>query len=596
MHHFGILILLILFSMPVGGYGQDSQGDHFNPSDMVIDKDESFYLSCADNNEIRKFSSSGQLLARQSLKSSPQNIVLTPNHKSLVVASGQDTGELTLLEARSLKPILSLRCGHSPQALQFSPDGSQLALAQRFKDEVWLLETTNWTVTQKFSVLRQPIDIKWRNDHTLVILHHLSHRSADSDWTGCSITQIDVSTAKSTVIPLSDGSSGARKMALSADGKIAFAPMVIGSFRVPATQIERGWINKNGLSVVDLENNVLLGTLLLDDINLGAANPWDIQLTPKEAWISLAGVHQLMVVDVPLMMQNLSTMSSSQRENLTYDLNIGRTWKRRINLDGKGPRALVISQDRGYGLVASAFSSSVEKFYIDTKAISSILSPQDLAPSRKGEFLFHDARISFQQWMSCASCHPDARTDGLNWDLENDGLGSPRQVKSMLFTHFTPPTTITGIRPDAETSVRKGMIFLRAPISEENAMAIDTYLKKLLPVPSPYLKDDGSLSPAAMVGKEIFEGKANCFKCHNGEYFTNQKLRHVGTGLGDEKDQKFDVPSLREIWRTAPYLNDGRAATLESIFLEFNPNQLHGGAHTLSPTEFQQLMAYLKSI
>ena len=35
---------------------------------------------------------------------------------------------------------------------------------------------------------------------------------------------------------------------------------------------------------------------------------------------------------------------------------------------------------------------------------------------RRGEILFHDASDCFERWQSCASCHPDARADGLNWD------------------------------------------------------------------------------------------------------------------------------------------------------------------------------------
>ena len=40
-----------------------------------------------------------------------------------------------------------------------------------------------------------------------------------------------------------------------------------------------------------------------------------------------------------------------------------------------------------------------------------------------------------------------------------------------------------------------------------------------------------------------------------------------------------------EIWRTAPYLYDGRAETLESLFTEHNPDDLHGETSDLSDTE-----------
>ena len=51
-----------------------------------------------------------------------------------------------------------------------------------------------------------------------------------------------------------------------------------------------------------------------------------------------------------------------------------------------------------------------------------------MTEQRKGELYFRDARLCFQQWLSCATCHPDGRTDGLNWDLLNDGLGNPKDT------------------------------------------------------------------------------------------------------------------------------------------------------------------------
>jgi cytochrome c peroxidase len=47
-----------------------------------------------------------------------------------------------------------------------------------------------------------------------------------------------------------------------------------------------------------------------------------------------------------------------------------------------------------------------------------------------GEFVFHDARHCFQRWLSCSTCHPDARVDGMNWDRVNDGVGSPKNARS----------------------------------------------------------------------------------------------------------------------------------------------------------------------
>ena len=121
---------------------------------------------------------------------------------------------------------------------------------------------------------------------------------------------------------------------------------------------------------------------------------------------------------------------------------------------------------------------------------------------REGERFFHDGTVCFQQWQSCASCHPGAaRVDALNWDLLNDGIGNPKNTKSLLLSYKTPPTTATGVRDDAFMSTRAGIrhiLFNQVP--EAQAERVDAYLKALEPVPSPELVD-GKLSEAAQRGK-----------------------------------------------------------------------------------------------
>lgn len=108
------------------------------------------------------------------------------------------------------------------------------------------------------------------------------------------------------------------------------------------------------------------------------------------------------------------------------------------------------------------------------------------------------------------------RSDALNWDLLNDGMGNPKQSKSMLFAHFTPPTMITGVRKTAQLCVRKGIQYIqftRRP--EKDAAAIDKYMSSLQAVRSPHLVN-GKMSESAERGEMLFE-QAKCSSCHNGE-------------------------------------------------------------------------------
>lgn len=570
-----------------------SVGADLAPVDIVSDSGK-IYLSCSATNELRVYDSSGQQAGALSVDTTVGDLAISPDGQRLILCGGPGLGELLVVKTEDLSLERRVSCGHSPVSPRFSPDGKMLALAQRFRNEVWLYDAADLERIAVYAVGREPIALRWRNNSEIVVAHHLSSAPAIADWTGCTIGLLGITDSHFQEIRLEDGTSGIRDLALSPDGRYALSASVIGSHRVPATQIEQGWINKNGLSVVDLKNRELLGTLLLDEMALGAANPWGIVLDEAAAWVSLSGNHELMRIDYPALVGALSGMSETQREDFAYDLRAGLPWKERIALSGYGPRAMTMDTD-GRILIASFFNSAIECYDTESGKLRDVLPGIEVPPERRGEFLFHDATISFQNWMSCASCHPDGRTDALNWDLENDGVGTPRQAKNMLFAHETPPTTVTGIRPNAETSVRAGILFLRASLPEKDAVAIDTYLKSLRPVPSPYLVDD-ALSPEAELGKVLFHNKAACIDCHKGEFRTNKKLRYVGTGIGKEKDMRYDVPSLREIWRTAPYLHDGRATSIREVLTKYNAEKEHGDAALLNEEELAQLIEYVKTL
>ena len=217
---------------------------------------------------------------------------------------------------------------------------------------------------------------------------------------------------------------------------------------------------------------------------------------------------------------------------------------------------------------------------------------------RKGEFYFNNAGICYEGWQSCASCHPgDARADGLNWDLLNDGIGNPKNTKSLLLAHRTPPAMFLGVRTNAEAAVRAGIehiLFTRQP--ESVAAAIDEYLKSLKPVPSPHLVH-GELSEAARRGGKLFNGEANCADCHAPGLFTDLHAHDVGTRRTfDGPDDKFYTPTLVEAWRTAPYLHDGSAATIRDVLTTRNPDGLHGDAQSLSKEQLDDLCEYVLSL
>jgi cytochrome c5 len=123
---------------------------------------------------------------------------------------------------------------------------------------------------------------------------------------------------------------------------------------------------------------------------------------------------------------------------------------------------------------------------------------------------------------------------------------------------------------------------------------MDEYLKSLQPVPSPYL-ENGKMSEAALRGKRVF-ADVDCSGCHPDPLFTNLKSYDMGTGKGVDRGVAMDTPTLIELWRTAPYLNDGGAATIREVLTGTDGLPQHGEVESLSERELHDLVQYLLSL
>ena len=427
-------------------------------------------------------------------------------------------------------------------------------------------------------------------------------------------TVIETASRKVTAaIPLPNGSASLRGVCVSPDGLYAYVTHVLSRYQLPTTQLERGWMNTNALSVIDVTGKKLVNTVLLDDVDLGAANPWAVAVTGDGRYICVthAGTHELSVIDRQAMHEKLERVASGEKvsdvsltaEDVPNDLSFLVGIRRRLKLAGKGPRGLVIIGAKVY--IAEYFSDSLGVIDISgelrAKARSVELGPMTpMTPERRGEMLFHNAELCFQHWQSCVSCHPDARADALNWDLLNDGIGNPKNTKSLLLTHKTPPAMSTGVRDSAEMAVRAGIRHIQFMVRpEEDAVAIDRYLKSLEPVQSPHqardwLSKKPRPSKAARRGEKVFK-KAGCMSCHSGPLGTNLQNYSVGTGKGREQEQAFDTPTLVEVWRTAPYLHDGRAVTIKDMLVEHNIDDKHGRTSGLTEKQIADLAEFVLS-
>ena len=557
---------------------------------------------------------SGNVVATLSLPAEPSGLALAPNGGSLFVTAGGAEGKIYVVDLAKNKLEGSYPTGHTPMAPVFAPDGKSLYVCNRFNNDVQIIDLTTGKTAARIPVTREPVAAVITQDgKSLFVANHLPTGAANVDRMTSAIDVIDTASRKvATSITLPNGAIDLRGMCLSPDGKIVYVPSIFARFTTPTTQIERGWMNTHALNLIDAEKRTLRHSVLLDDVDLGAANPWGVTCTPDGKYICVAhsATHEISFIDQAALLAKLSKVPRKDEssldesayealaENPVNDLSFLNGLRQRIKLKGNGPRGVVVAGGKLYA--AEYFSGSLGVVTVGSSEpeVQSLPLGEEpaMTPIRQGEMLFNDASsMCFQQWQSCSTCHPDGRMDAVNWDLLNDGIGNPKSTKSLLFSAQTPPVMARGVRPSAAVAVRTGMKFIQfMNPDEKRASAVSAYIQSLTPVPSPYLVN-GQLSKSAMRGKTVFE-KASCTGCHSGPYFTNMKMYNVGVADGMEKGALFDVPTLREVWRTAPYLYDGRAATIMEVITKFNKDDMHGVTSALSEQERKDLVEYVNSL
>jgi DNA-binding beta-propeller fold protein YncE len=578
------------------------------------------FIACATANRLVVFdTATAQVVRTIPLPLAPSGLVLTRDNSRLVVSGGGDKGALCLVEVATGKIVRTLRTGHTPMSPVLTPDERRVLVCYRFENCIGIIDLLSGKESARIPVAREPVAAALTQDGTqLVVANHLHNGRADADRVAACVSIIDVAqgrVVKELVLP--NGSSQLRDVRVSPDGRWACVTHLLSRYHLPTTQLERGWMNSNAMSLIDLAKMEVLNTILLDSVDRGAANPWGAAWTAdsRTLCVTHAGTHELSVINVPLLIQKLQQLPVEAPTGAAYNSNsASRTVAdvptdlaflvgigQRIPLSGRGPRALAITGTQVY--VADYFSDTLDRIELSAqplKAKAIALQPEPpVSVVRRGEALFNDATLCFQGWQSCASCHSaDARVDGLNWDLLNDGIGNPKNSKSLLLSHQTPPAMSMSVRETAEDAVRAGLRHILFTVQpEEISVALDEYLKSLKPIPSPFLVK-GRLSPSARRGKALFlKPDTGCASCHPPGLFTDLNHHDVGTlGQFDRSGDQFDTPTLVEIWRTAPYLHDGSAVTLRELFTTRNAQDQHGRTASLTPGQVDDLVAYLLSL
>ena len=605
------IILLLLVGDAVVRAGDDAARlpAYQGPCALAVSKDgRTLYVAAADACQVVWVGlPGGKVVRRIAMPTEPTGMALSPDGTRLIVTCAASKSTVVVLDAGSGRQIATIRTGHTATGPAIGPDGKRLYVCNRMDNDLSVIDLVSYKQLARVAAVREPLAAAVTPDgKTVLVANHLPNTRTDRSFSGDVspiVTFIDTRTHATTSVTLPHGITGVRGLCISPDGKFAIVTHLLSNFEMVPFRIDGGWINVNVVSVLDIRRRKVLYTVGMDAYETGAGNPWDVVCTAdgKSVCVSLSGTHELCLIDSADLFADSAKIMSPMMGVWPIYPSLGDSSWRRVKLPGKGPRGLAIAGSKLY----------VAEYFSDTVAVVDVRTPTDVLPiataialgppprftqQRRGELLFHDATICYQHWQSCASCHPDARVDGLNWDLLNDGENNPKNTKSMLLAHQTPPAMAEGVRMSAEDAVRSGIAhILFADRPEEEAAAIDAYLKSLRPMPSPHLVD-GRLSPAAQRGRRLFESEqVACHRCHPAPLYTDLRSHNVGSRSPRESTDRFDTPTLIEVWRTAPYLHDGRYATVKELLIEGRHGQRHGG-NSLSRQEMEDLVEFVLSL
>ncbi len=257
-----------------------------------------------------------------------------------------------------------------------------------------------------------------------------------------------------------------------------------------------------------------------------------------------------------------------------------------------------------------------------------------------GAHFFHtsvDPRASVNQKMACASCHPGAETDGLQWGFAQLGAGTRKTMHlTGQFLSFGPPVGGRGQLhragdrdelQDFDFTYRGVMMggtgFIPAPNPELGAPnsglspeldAMAAYVLSLQPVMrSPARGLGAALTEAAVRGAAIYKAApgsmfdAGCNSCHTAPTFTDMNFHDVGgfAPAPEHQGPPFNTPSLVSAWAEPPFRQITGGPTLNrqsgySMMDVLNASRaaphVHGDTSVLSRDQRRDLAAFLNSL
>ena len=536
-------------------------------------------------------------------------------------------GRVIRLDARRFTVEGHVDVGLGPRGIAASLDA--LFVAVRSEDRVVRLDAAGGSIERSWEVADSPHALALTHDGTRVLVSHFLSRD-QAQLTAIAPDSDRVEVVELAIDPGPDRVTSGRGMP-NLLGAIAIEPsgqrVWLGGLK---SNVERGtylsgepfpFTNRVRalFAPVDLDVDGLRDRVdrRIDPNDSDSVSAIQIDAAGRWAYVAHPGAGSVSIFDLSSARLFVRGESGDTVPFVRFDV-------------GDTPRALALSADERTLYVLNELSRSLQVVDVSDRAAPVVageipLTDEPLsADVALGKRLFHRSRLpvhSQDNYIACASCHPDGGHDGQTWDFTQFGEGLRNTIdlrgRAGLGHGALHWSANFDEVQDFENDIVNGFggtglamdgMSPHPPMGTPNAGrsaeldALAAYLTSLGEVPpSPHRGADGFMTEAGLRGREIF-ARAGCPTCHAAPRFTNSTLEgelyDVGTlreGSGmrlGEPLTGIDTPTLLGLWDGAPYLHDGRA-TLRAVLVEENADGRHGSTADLDASELEDLVAYL---
>jgi DNA-binding beta-propeller fold protein YncE len=525
--------------------------------------------------------------------------------------------EVVELERESLAILRRFPLVGEPAGIEVSTDGTQAFVALHSLDQVAVLDLESGEVTKRLSAGNGPLFVRRAPGNGLIYVTNLLARVASPlDQPHNELTVIDEVKARVVErLELVNANIG-REIAFNADGSLGVMAVSRPKNLVPAVQVARGWMITNGFALVQTDGIQPPLQLLVDLPNESFADVYASVWHPsgEKFYLSASGVDKIIAVDLSKLREVSREIRQGKIRRPSDHLGLSRGYvSARIEV-GANPVGMAVSPDERWLFVANRLGDSISVIETDTDTVDRTFefsSSGEATGVALGERVFHSAERVFQKQFSCSSCHPEGGVDGLQYDLEPDGIGQNiLDNRNLRDVEGTAPFKWVGTNPDIATQcgTRTAKWIVRTGwLTSAEVVALADYIQTIPPSPNPYRSPTGRLTKAQRRGKRFFERtytnsgepiplESQCHFCHSGGKFTNQQRFDVGTMSPTDTKFEFDSAHLNNVFESAPYLHDGRSPTLEEIWTVYNPDDRHGISSDWTKQQLNDLVEYLKCL